>query len=177
MWSSWWNENLQGEIEVLERTRPSATLSTTNPTWLDMGSNPGHRGGKQAINRLSCVTPVIYIEEKNISIQSWREKLNTTFMFNKLIPHALRFSTQTEGTLCTHCRTCIFNNQHWTPEITPNSPEDSISRIFSIITKLCLVSHSAAGTATGYGLDGRGIGDRVRVGARFFSSPRRPDRL
>jgi hypothetical protein len=34
---------------------------------------------------------------------------------------------------------------------------------------------SAVGIATGYGLDGRGVGIRVPVGARIFSSPRRPD--
>jgi hypothetical protein len=28
-----------------------------------------------------------------------------------------------------------------------------------------------------YGLDGRGVGVRVLVGARFFSCPRRPDRF
>jgi hypothetical protein len=28
-------------------------LSTTNPTWNDLGSNPGLRGGKAVINRLS----------------------------------------------------------------------------------------------------------------------------
>jgi hypothetical protein len=38
MWSRRWNDNWQ-------KTCPSATLSTTNPTWLDLGSNPGHRGG------------------------------------------------------------------------------------------------------------------------------------
>jgi hypothetical protein len=32
---------------------PSATLSTTNPTWTDPGSNPGLRGGRPAANRLS----------------------------------------------------------------------------------------------------------------------------
>jgi hypothetical protein len=36
---------------------------------------------------------------------------------------------------------------------------------------------SIVGTATGYGLDDRGIGVRVPVGSRIFSSPRRPDRL
>jgi hypothetical protein len=36
---------------------------------------------------------------------------------------------------------------------------------------------SAVGIATGYMLDGRGVGARVPVGARFFSSPRRPDRF
>jgi hypothetical protein len=33
------------------------------------------------------------------------------------------------------------------------------------------------GIATGYGLDDRGVGVRVPVGSRNFSSPRRPDRL
>jgi hypothetical protein len=45
------------ETEVLgenpEKTYLSATLSTTNPTWLDLGLNPGRRGGKPATNRLS----------------------------------------------------------------------------------------------------------------------------
>jgi hypothetical protein len=35
---------------------------------------------------------------------------------------------------------------------------------------------SAVGIATGYGLDDRGVGVRVPVGSRSFSSPRRPDR-
>jgi hypothetical protein len=33
------------------------------------------------------------------------------------------------------------------------------------------------GIATGYGVDGRGVGVRVPVGARFFFSPRRPGRF
>jgi hypothetical protein len=37
----------------LEKTCPSATLSTTNPTSIDPGLNPGWRGGKPATNRLS----------------------------------------------------------------------------------------------------------------------------
>jgi hypothetical protein len=36
-----------------EKTCPRATLSTTNPTGPDPGSNPGRRGGKPANNRLS----------------------------------------------------------------------------------------------------------------------------
>jgi hypothetical protein len=35
------------------KTCPSATLSTTNPTWTDPESNPGLRGGRPATNRLS----------------------------------------------------------------------------------------------------------------------------
>jgi hypothetical protein len=36
---------------------------------------------------------------------------------------------------------------------------------------------SVVGIATGYGLDDRGVGVRVPVGSRIFSSPNRPDRL
>jgi hypothetical protein len=56
LWSSWWNEDWQGKPKYSEKTRPSATLSTTNPTWPDVGSNPGRRGGKPATNRLSYGT-------------------------------------------------------------------------------------------------------------------------
>jgi hypothetical protein len=56
MWSSRWNENWQGKPQYSEKTFPSATLSTTNPTWPDLGSNPGRRGGKPATNRLSYGT-------------------------------------------------------------------------------------------------------------------------
>jgi hypothetical protein len=36
---------------------------------------------------------------------------------------------------------------------------------------------SLLGIATGYGLDDRGVGVRVPVRSKIFSSPRRPDRL
>jgi hypothetical protein len=35
------------------KTCPNATLSATNPTWTDPGSNPGLRGGRPAANSLS----------------------------------------------------------------------------------------------------------------------------
>jgi hypothetical protein len=37
VWSSWWNENLQGKPKY------STTSSTTNPLLLDLGFNPGRR--------------------------------------------------------------------------------------------------------------------------------------
>jgi hypothetical protein len=52
-WSNWWNEDWQGKPKYSEKTCPSATLSTTNATWPDPGSNPSRRGGKPATNRLS----------------------------------------------------------------------------------------------------------------------------
>jgi hypothetical protein len=56
VWSSRWNENWQGKPKYSEKTCPSSTLSTTNPTWSDLGWNPGRRGGKPATNRLSYDT-------------------------------------------------------------------------------------------------------------------------
>jgi hypothetical protein len=52
-WRNWWNEDWQGKPKYSEKTYPSATLSSTNPTWPDPGSNPGRRGGKPATNRFS----------------------------------------------------------------------------------------------------------------------------
>jgi hypothetical protein len=40
---NWWNENWQGKPKYSKKTCPSATLSITNPTWPDPGSNPGRR--------------------------------------------------------------------------------------------------------------------------------------
>jgi hypothetical protein len=50
---NWWNGDWQVKQKYSAKTCPSATLSTTNSTWLDPGLNPGRRGGKPATNRLS----------------------------------------------------------------------------------------------------------------------------
>jgi hypothetical protein len=50
------------------KTCPSATLSTTNPTWTDPGSNPGLRDGMAAANRLSHVT-VMHLINVNINLR------------------------------------------------------------------------------------------------------------
>jgi hypothetical protein len=46
----------RGNRSTRRKPCPSATSSTTNPTWPDLGSNPGRRGGKPATNRLSYGT-------------------------------------------------------------------------------------------------------------------------
>jgi hypothetical protein len=46
---SWQGENRS----IRGKSCPSATLSTTNPTWTDLGSNPGLRGERSATNCLS----------------------------------------------------------------------------------------------------------------------------
>jgi hypothetical protein len=37
LWSNWWNEDWQWKPKYSEKTCPSATWSTTNPTWPDPG--------------------------------------------------------------------------------------------------------------------------------------------
>jgi hypothetical protein len=59
LWSSSWNEDWQGKPKYSEKTCPSATLSTTNPTWPDLGANPGRRGGKPETSRLSYGTALV----------------------------------------------------------------------------------------------------------------------
>jgi hypothetical protein len=56
-------------------------------------------------------------------------------------------------------------------------PSVFVSSLFFRLTRFMANRDSAVGIGTGYGLDGRRFGVRVPVGPRFFSFPRRPDRL
>jgi hypothetical protein len=47
------DEDSQGKPKYSEKTYPSATLSTTNPTCQTRARTPGRHGGKPATNRLS----------------------------------------------------------------------------------------------------------------------------
>jgi hypothetical protein len=56
---------LTGENRSIRgKTCPSATLSTTNPTWTDPGSNPGLLSGRPEANRLSHGTALYYLTKK-----------------------------------------------------------------------------------------------------------------
>jgi hypothetical protein len=48
----YWRENRR----TWRKTYPSSTLSTTNPTWIDSGVNPGLRGERPATDDLSQCT-------------------------------------------------------------------------------------------------------------------------
>jgi hypothetical protein len=61
VWNIWWNENWQGKLKYSEKTCPSATLSTTNPTWPDLGLNLGCCSGKLATNCLSYGLAFLFI--------------------------------------------------------------------------------------------------------------------
>jgi hypothetical protein len=64
-------------------------------------------------------------------------------------------------------------------KIQSGPPPFSKPRSFLYVQITCQVwsRNSVVGIATGYGLDDRGVGVRVPVGSRIFSSPRRPHRL
>jgi hypothetical protein len=49
----WWNDIDRGNRRTRRKTFPSATLSTTNPTWIDPGANTGLRGERRATNDLN----------------------------------------------------------------------------------------------------------------------------
>jgi hypothetical protein len=64
----WWKDIFAGETEVLGENLPSATLSTTNPTWIVLGANPSLRGERPATNSLSHGTAyVTFIIKKYLS--------------------------------------------------------------------------------------------------------------
>jgi hypothetical protein len=76
LWSSWWDQNWQGKLKYLEKTCPSATLSTTDLTWPDLGSNRGRRSGNMAIKRLSygtaiCIISSHFFEFTQKTRQTW----------------------------------------------------------------------------------------------------------
>jgi hypothetical protein len=75
MCSSRWNENWQGRPKYSENTCPSATLSSTNPTWPDLGSNPGRRGGKPELwHYRPCLSKSLYRRSPRNKLRSveWR---------------------------------------------------------------------------------------------------------
>jgi hypothetical protein len=47
---------LERKLKHSEEICPNATLSTTNLSWTDLGSNPDRRSGKPATNRLNYGT-------------------------------------------------------------------------------------------------------------------------
>jgi hypothetical protein len=49
------------EVKYSEKIRPSATWSTTNPMWPDLGSDTDGLDGKMAINVFYSDTVVLYI--------------------------------------------------------------------------------------------------------------------
>jgi hypothetical protein len=67
---------LTGESRrTLRKTCPSAIFSTTNPTWIDPGANPGLRGERSVTNRLSrgMVQRRVLLLIKAIYVSSYKD--------------------------------------------------------------------------------------------------------
>jgi hypothetical protein len=59
---------------------PSATLSTTNPTWTDLGSNLGPCGGTPAANRLSHDT-ASSLSNVCICLEPWSDDRSKNYYY------------------------------------------------------------------------------------------------
>jgi hypothetical protein len=93
LWWRWWGvfcfsslmEHRWNEIDRGE-TCPSATLSTTNPTWTDPGSNPGLRGKRPATNQLSHDTALVLIIAGLHSLgNAWRGNPDNIIISDNLV--------------------------------------------------------------------------------------------
>jgi hypothetical protein len=74
-----WNEIDKGKTEVLGgKTCPSATLSTTNPSWTDPGSNPGLSGERPATNGLSNGTAITLALVVKVFIKKFHKQFYVT---------------------------------------------------------------------------------------------------
>jgi hypothetical protein len=84
VWSSRWVEIWQGKPKYSEKTCPTATLSTTNPTWPYLLSNPGRRGGKPTNNSLNYkVFPNPNFEQVEIVTGMYIGKYLCVFVFRR----------------------------------------------------------------------------------------------
>jgi hypothetical protein len=58
VWSSRWNANWQGKPKYSEKICPSSTMSTKNPTWPLLGSNPGGPVGSRRLTVQITTRPI-----------------------------------------------------------------------------------------------------------------------
>jgi hypothetical protein len=79
--------------------------------------------------------------------------------------------------LLVSCLACSSTLKRWALSKLHGVTTLYIQRRENIKFKINNVCTSTDGIAIGYGLDDRGVGVRVPVGSRIFTSPRRPDRF
>jgi hypothetical protein len=89
------------------KTCPSATLSTTNPTWTDPGSKPGLRGGRPAANPLSHGTATT--RQVGTAVFTPREGWRLALLSNVYcLPGCTVHSESDVRRQCSHTGTLIF---------------------------------------------------------------------
>jgi hypothetical protein len=87
------------------KTCPSATLTTTNPTWIDPGSNPGLRGERPATNRPShgTATPGLFAFPWLLSVStSFQILTEAYFKFTFLPPPLNKLHQISHNVMATH---------------------------------------------------------------------------
>jgi hypothetical protein len=68
-WRIWWNKDWQMKSKYSEKTCPSASLFTTNPSWPDAGAKPDQRLSASAMARPVCYVPCLV---SNINAVRWQ---------------------------------------------------------------------------------------------------------
>jgi hypothetical protein len=91
------------------KTCPSATLSTTNPTWTKPGTNPGLRGDRPAAKRVSHGTVYYFIKCHFLLSSSvilmyslLRHFLRSLISFSKLLHNKMSRPEQTKEEAVDH---------------------------------------------------------------------------
>jgi hypothetical protein len=110
-----------GKTDVLE-TCPTATLSTTNPMWIDPGSNPDLQGPRMARDCLGHTIPAIikrHILKLALCFESsrfgtwWKELQN--ILWTLVSSGMWRYVTAIWPWRWRHCSP----SKHHTPQVTP----------------------------------------------------------
>jgi hypothetical protein len=78
-----WNDTDRGKLKTRRKTCPSATLSTTNPTWTDPESNLGLRG--EATNKFwKLVAIKNWVTTSQTTQDASITKNNRLFLYNEI---------------------------------------------------------------------------------------------
>jgi hypothetical protein len=104
----WWNYIDRENRRTRRKTCPSATLSTTNATWIDPGTNQGLRGERPVTNCLSHCTA---LPEVSLSCCSWFSFISAyqihlereLVVFKKLMPVSFPFFINCHWCVCVCC--------------------------------------------------------------------------
>jgi hypothetical protein len=113
MWSSRWNENWQRKPKYSEKSCPSATLSITNPTWRNLGSNPGVTVGSRRLTSSSMAWSHSMTEIRTLCPRRTKRNRNPHYdpeSWGRLSRHK-NTRTSVERDCCVGCRKYTLLNK------------------------------------------------------------------
>jgi hypothetical protein len=97
-----WNKIDRGKPKNWGKPSPSATWSTTNPTWTDPGSNPGLCGGRPVANHLSHGTAYVSFNYYHITFHPSANTSTDTALNTVVLPQWIWTATLPLMALKTH---------------------------------------------------------------------------